>query len=54
MLDFLDRHNPGHWMMSIRRFLSRVRLYDHEVRMIRGVCRQLKWFVKSQKDAGPG
>jgi tRNA/rRNA methyltransferase len=54
MMDFLDRHNPGHWMMSIRRFLSRVRLYDHEVRMIRGVCRQLKWFVKSQKEAGPG
>jgi tRNA/rRNA methyltransferase len=54
MMDFLDRHNPEHWMMSIRRFLSRVRLYSHEVRMIRGVCRQLKWFVKTQKEAGQG
>ncbi|MBI5585679.1 MAG: RNA methyltransferase, partial [Deltaproteobacteria bacterium] len=31
MMDFLDRHNPGHWMMSIRRFLSRIQLYSHEV-----------------------
>ncbi|MBI5582478.1 MAG: RNA methyltransferase, partial [Deltaproteobacteria bacterium] len=53
MMDFLDRHNPGHWMMSIRRFLSRIQLYSHEVRMIRGICRQLKWFVKTQKEAGP-
>lgn len=45
MMDFLDKHNPEHWMMSLRRFLSRIRLYSHEARMIRGICRQLKWFV---------
>jgi tRNA/rRNA methyltransferase len=50
MMDFLDKQNPEHWMMSIRRFFSRVHLYSPEVRMIRGVCRQLKWFVKTQKD----
>ncbi len=47
MMDFLDKQNPEHWMMSIRRFFSRIRLYSTEVRMIRGVCRQLKWFVKN-------
>ena len=46
MMDFLDKQNPEHWMMSIRRFFSRIQLYSPEVRMIRGVCRQLKWFVK--------
>jgi tRNA/rRNA methyltransferase len=50
MMDFLDKQNPGHWMMSIRRFFSRIHLYTPEVRMIRGVCRQLKWFVKTQKE----
>jgi tRNA/rRNA methyltransferase len=47
LMDFLDKHNPEHWMMSIRRFFSRIQLYSPEVRMIRGVCRQLKWFVKN-------
>jgi tRNA/rRNA methyltransferase len=47
MMDFLDKQNPEHWMMSIRRFFSRIQLYSPEVRMIRGVCRQLKWFVKN-------
>jgi tRNA/rRNA methyltransferase len=50
MMDFLDKQNPEHWMMSIRRFFSRIQLYSPEVRMIRGVCRQLKWFVKTQKE----
>jgi tRNA/rRNA methyltransferase len=54
LMDFLDRENPEHWMLSIRRFLSRVRLYSHEVRMIRGICRQLKWFVKTQKESSAG
>jgi tRNA C32,U32 (ribose-2'-O)-methylase TrmJ len=40
--------------MSIRRFLSRVRLYSHEVRMIRGVCRQLNWLVNNQKEKDKG
>jgi len=45
LMDFLDKQNPELWMMSIRRFLSRIGLYSTEVRMIRGVCRQLKWFI---------
>jgi tRNA/rRNA methyltransferase len=45
MMDFLDKQNPELWMMSLRRFFSRVRLYNNEVRMIRGICRQMKWFI---------
>ncbi|OGP50876.1 MAG: hypothetical protein A2Y79_14365 [Deltaproteobacteria bacterium RBG_13_43_22] len=45
MMDFLDKQNPELWMMSLRRFFSRIGLYSNEVRMIRGVCRQLKWFI---------
>jgi tRNA/rRNA methyltransferase len=45
MMDFLDKQNPELWMMSLRRFFSRIGLYSNEVRMIRGICRQLKWFI---------
>jgi tRNA/rRNA methyltransferase len=45
LMDFLDKQNPELWMMSLRRFFSRKGLYSNEVRMIRGVCRQLKWFI---------
>jgi tRNA/rRNA methyltransferase len=45
MMDFLDEQNPELWMMSLRRFFSRIGLYPEEVRMIRGICRQLKWLV---------
>jgi tRNA/rRNA methyltransferase len=49
LMDFLDKQNPEHWMMSLRRFFSRVGLYSNEVRMIRGVCRQLKWFITTYR-----
>jgi len=45
LMDFLDKQNPELWMMSLRRFFSRISLQSNEVRMIRGVCRQLKWFI---------
>jgi tRNA/rRNA methyltransferase len=45
LMDFLDEQNPELWMMSLRRFFSRIGLYSNEVRMIRGVCRQLRWFM---------
>jgi len=45
MMDFLDKQNPELWMMSLRRFFSRIGLYSNEVRMIRGICRQMKWFI---------
>jgi tRNA/rRNA methyltransferase len=49
MMDFLDKQNPELWMMSLRRFFSRIGLYPHEVRMIRGICRQLKWLVTTTR-----
>jgi tRNA/rRNA methyltransferase len=45
LMDFLDKQNPELWMMSLRRYFSRTGLQSNEVRMIRGVCRQLKWFI---------
>jgi tRNA/rRNA methyltransferase len=42
-IGFLNPQNPEHWMMNIRRFLSRLSLRAREVKVIRGVCRQIDW-----------
>ena len=51
-IGFLDPQNPEHWLLNIRRFLARVPLRAREVRIIRGICRQMDWYA-SQFDA-PG
>jgi tRNA/rRNA methyltransferase len=44
-IGFLDPQNPEHWLLNIRRFLSRLPLRAREVRIIRGVCRQIDWYA---------
>jgi len=46
---FLNPENPDHWMMHIRRFLGRTRLFSKEVKIIRGICRQLDWSMRNKK-----
>jgi tRNA/rRNA methyltransferase len=48
-IGFLNPENPEFWMMHIRRFLSRTNLFSKEVKIIRGVCRQLEWYMKNKK-----
>jgi tRNA/rRNA methyltransferase len=48
-IGFINPENPEYWMMNIRRFLSRVRLYAKEVQIIRGICRQIEWYGRSKK-----
>ena len=45
-IGFIDQQNPEHWMLNIRRFLSRFPLRAREVRIIRGVCRQIDWYTE--------
>ncbi len=44
-IGFLDPQNPEHWLLNIRRFLARIPMRAREVRIIRGVCRQVDWYV---------
>jgi len=44
-IGFLDPQNPEHWLLNIRRFLSRFPLRAREVRIIRGMCRQVDWYT---------
>ncbi len=52
-IGFLDPQNPEHWMTNIRRFLSRVPLRARDVRIIRGVCRQIDWYAERSRDPKP-
>jgi tRNA/rRNA methyltransferase len=45
-IGFLDPQNPEHWMLNIRRFLSRIPLRARDVRIIRGICRQMDWYAR--------
>ncbi len=48
-IGFLNPQNPEHWMRYIRRFLSRVSLRAREVRIIRGICRQIDWYTDQSR-----
>lgn len=44
-IGFLNPQNPEYWMLHIRRFFSRSCLFSREVKIIRGVCRQMEWHL---------
>ena len=43
-IDFINPENPDYWMQHIRRFFSRIDMRARDVRMIRGICRQIEWY----------
>lgn len=43
-IGFINPQNPEHWMRNLRRFLSRLPLRAREVRVVRGICRQINWY----------
>lgn len=45
-INFINTENPDYWMQGIRRFFSRVGLQARDVKIIRGICRQIDWYTK--------
>jgi tRNA/rRNA methyltransferase len=43
-ISFLNPENPAYWLNNFRRFFSRLPLRAKEVSIIRGVCRQIRWY----------
>ncbi|MCE9625152.1 MAG: RNA methyltransferase [Deltaproteobacteria bacterium] len=41
---FLNKQNPKHLMRLLRQLFNRARPTDKEVRIFRGICRQLRWW----------
>lgn len=48
-IGFLNPENPEYWMMHLRRFFARSGLLAREVKIIRGICRQLEWSALHKK-----
>ena len=51
-IDFVNRDNPDYWMNNFRRFFARIGLTAKEVRLIRGVCRQINWYGNKRYEDG--
>ncbi len=51
-IGFINPQNPEHWIGNIRRFLSRFPLRAREVRIIRGICRQIDWYTSQVEKQG--
>lgn len=45
---FLNPQNPEYFMTHLRRFFSRTHLFARDVKIIRGICRQVAWAVKNK------
>jgi tRNA/rRNA methyltransferase len=43
-ISFINDENPEYWMGHIRRFFSRIHMRARDVKMIRGICRQIEWY----------
>lgn len=46
--DFLKHKDPDQQMLHLRRFFSRTRLTSKDVQVIRGICRQIRWYTKNK------
>jgi tRNA/rRNA methyltransferase len=44
-IDFINRENPDYWMNLLRKFFNRLPLRAREVKIIRGICRQMNWYA---------
>ena len=45
-ISFINSENPDYWMNRLRHFFTRMRLRARDVKIIRGVCRQIDWYGK--------
>jgi len=48
-IGFLNPQNPDYSMMHMRRLFARTKLFSREVKIIRGICRQIDWYAKNKK-----
>jgi tRNA/rRNA methyltransferase len=48
-INFINPQNPEYWMGNVRRFFTHVGLRARDVKIIRGVCRQINWYCEQQR-----
>jgi len=51
-INFISHRNPEHWMLNVRRFFNRHGLRAREAQVIKGICRQIDWYVRTRLAEG--
>jgi tRNA/rRNA methyltransferase len=51
-ISFIQPDNPDYWMSRIRRFFTRQELRAADVRILRGICRQIRWYGEKRHRDG--
>lgn len=51
-INFINPENPDYWLVNVRRFFSRVGLRARDVKIIRGICRQMDWYCRQSEESG--
>jgi tRNA/rRNA methyltransferase len=56
-INYIGQDNPEHWMLNVRRLCNRHGLQARETQVIKGICRQIDWYVRTRlaggKETGP-
>ncbi len=50
-INFISHQNPEHWMFNVRRLFARHGLRAREAQVIKGICRQIDWYVGKRLEA---
>lgn len=48
-INFINPQNPEFWMRSIRSFFTRAGLQARDVKVVRGICRQIDWYTERRE-----
>ncbi|MGQ9689389.1 MAG: RNA methyltransferase [Desulfobaccales bacterium] len=51
-INFISHQHPEHWMLNVRRLFNRHGLRARETQVIKGICRQIDWYVRTKLAAG--
>ena len=49
-INFISHQNPEHWMFNVRRLFARHGVRAREAQVIKGICRQIDWYVGKRLD----
>lgn len=47
-INYIGHQNPDYWMFNVRRFFNRLGLRARETQVVKGICRQIDWYVRTQ------
>jgi len=51
-ISYINAENPDYWLNNFRQFFTRLKLRAKDVRMIRGICRQIDWYGRKCYEDG--